>query len=185
MTAAKSKPAKEKNPLVLNAEVCRAGRHRLLGEIVKVTKSLLTVKWDTGTTQLFGRRGQAFYGHAGDDGEAITLSSSGKPLDDVWGGDNDVRITIATEGAKFRITQGLAERAKAAVERAAKQAEIEADPAFQKRQADLARYGELLKQVSGHVQSSWNKQENFRIELENISPDKIGALVQGIIQVLK
>ena len=43
---AKSKPklAKEKNPLVLGAEVCRTGKRRVLGKIVKVTNSLLTVQ---------------------------------------------------------------------------------------------------------------------------------------------
>jgi hypothetical protein len=133
----KSKPVKEENPLVLDAEVCRTGRRRVLGKIVKVTKTLLTVKWVTGSTELFGRSGQAFYGRAGSDGEAVKYSPGGKPLEDLWSSEDDARITIATEGTKFRIAQGLANEAKAAEERAQKQATIESSPAYKKRQADI------------------------------------------------
>jgi hypothetical protein len=181
MIAAKSKlkPTKEKNPLVLGAEVCRTGKRRVLGKIVKVTKTLLTVKWVTGSTELFGRSGQAFYGRAGSDGEAVKYSVTGKPLEDLWGSEDDARITIATEGAKFRIAQGLANEAKAAEERAQKQAEIEADPAYQKRQADLARYAELLKGI-GIVENSWGDSANFRVELDPIKPEQMDRLVAAL-----
>lgn len=181
MSAAKSKAkrAKENNPLVLNAEVYRTGMFPALGKIVRVTKSLLTVKWDTGTTELYGRRGQAFHGRVDSNGEAITFSPSGNPLDDIWGGEDDVSIAIATEGAKNRIAEERATKAKAKQERAAKQAEIEADPTYQKRQADLALYSDALKGI-GHVESSWGDAANFRIELDPIKPEEMPAVVEAI-----
>jgi hypothetical protein len=179
---AKSKPTKEKSPLVLNAEVCRTGRRRVLGKIVKVTKSLLTVKWDTGSTELYGRSGQAFYGRAGSDGEAVKSSLSGKPLEDLWGGEDDVRITIPTEGARKRIAQGLENEAKEAEQRAATRAKIESDPAYQKRQTDLERYTEALRGF-GHVENGWNDQSHFRIELDGIRPEEMDAMVEAVRSV--
>jgi hypothetical protein len=180
---AKSKPkTNEKNPRVLGAEVCRTGKRRVLGKIVKVTKSLLTVQWDTGSRELYGRRGQAFYGHAGSDGEAITSSPSGKLLEDLWGGEDDVRITIPTEGARKRITQGLENEAKVAEQRAAAQAKIESDPAYQMRQGDLERYTEALRGL-GHVENGWNDHSHFRIELDGITPAEMDAMVEAICSV--
>jgi hypothetical protein len=183
----KSKPAKEPkptNPFVLGAEVCRTGKRRVLGKIVKVTKSLLTVQWDTGSRELYGRSGQAFYGQVGEDGEAVKYSPSGKLLEDLWGGEDDVRITIPTESAKKRISQGLENEAKLARERTAAQAKIELDPAYQQRQADLEKYNALLKGL-GHCENGWNNQADFRIELDGIKPDEIEAAVAAIKSVLK
>ncbi len=178
----KPKPTKEKNPLVLGAEVCRTGKRRVLGKIVKVTKSLLTVQWNTGSRELYGRRGQAFYGHAGGDGEAITSGPSGKPLEDLWGDEDDVRITIPTEGARKRIAQGLENEAKVAEQRAAARAKIESDPTYQKRQTDLERYTEALRGF-GHVENGWNDRSHFRVELDGIRPEEMDAMVEAIRSV--
>jgi hypothetical protein len=177
------KPGKEKNPLVLGAEVCRTGKRRVLGKIVKVTKSLLTVQWDTGSREVYGRSGQAFYGQVGKDGEAVKYSPSGKPLEDLWGDEDDVRITIPNESARKRITQGLEEEAKLAGERAAAQAKIESDPAYQQRQADLARYGKLLEGI-GTLENSWANPKNFRIELFDIEPRHMDRLVTALREAL-
>jgi hypothetical protein len=59
-------------------------------------------------------------------------------------------------------------------------ARIEADPEYQKRQADLKKYSELLQQVSGSVEN----EKNYRIELENISPGSMDALVEAIRKTL-
>jgi hypothetical protein len=179
----KSKPAKEKNPLVLGAEVCRTGKRRVLGKIVKITKSLLTVQWDTGSREVYGRSGQAFFGQVGKDGEAVKNSLSGKPLEDLWGGEDDVRITIPTESAKKRITQGLEDEARLAGERSAAQAKIESDPAFQQRQADLSRYGKLLEGI-GTLENSWANSENFRIEIFDIEPKHMERLVAALRESL-
>ena len=60
----------------------------------------------------------------------------------------------------------------------------EADPEFQKRKTDLKKYSELLHGISGQVENSWDKQTNFRVELENISPEKIDRLIQAIVGAL-
>jgi hypothetical protein len=75
---------------------------------VKITKSLLTVKWEDGSTELFGRAGQEFYGNADESGEAL------KPRGDkqIWGTDEDSHLTIPTEHAK----QSLAEKRKKSAE---------------------------------------------------------------------
>lgn len=177
------KRAKEKNALVLGAEVCRTGKRRVLGKIVKVTKSLLTVQWDTGSREVYGRRGQAFFGRVGKDGEAVKYSLSGKPLEDLWGGEDDVRITIPTESAKKRITQGLENEAKLAGERSAAQAKIESDPAYQQRQWDLARYGKLLEGI-GALENSWANAKNFRVELFDIEPRHMDRLVTALREAL-
>jgi hypothetical protein len=177
------KPANERNPLVLGAEVCRTGKRRVLGKIVKVTKSLLTVQWDTGNREVYGRSGQAFFGQVGKDGEAVKHSLSGKPLEDLWGDEDDVRITIPTESAKKRITQGLEGEAKLAGERAAAHAKIESDPTYQKRQAELTQYGKLLEGI-GTLENSWANAENFRIELFDIEPKHMDRLVTALREVL-
>jgi hypothetical protein len=73
--------------------------------------------------------------------------------------------------------------AKVRAQRQAEQAAREADPVYEKRQADLKRYAELLQSVSGSVDNSWSNQTNFRIELENIPPDKIEDLIAAIRKV--
>jgi hypothetical protein len=140
MTTAKpkaAKPEKEKNLLVLGAEVYRTGMHPALGRIVKVTKTLVKVEWDSGSTEHYGRRGQSFHGRISEQGEAIVYTLSGKPIENVWGSEEDTSIAIATDGARQRIAEERAKKESAKEERARKQAEIEADPAFQKRQTDF------------------------------------------------
>ncbi len=180
-----AKKTKPENPLKLGASVALfrpgSGVERL-GQIVKITKSLLTIKWEDGSKEFFGRAGQEFYGDVDASGEAI------KPRRDsqqVWGSDEDSHLVTTTDS----IRQTLAEkRQKGAENRAARQAEQaqkEADPVYQKRQADLKRYAELLKAVSGSVDNSWSNQTNFRIELENISPDQMEDLIAAIRKVRK
>jgi len=60
-----TKKTKSENPFKLGAAVALfrpgSGVERL-GQVVKITKSLLTVKWEDGSTELFGKSGQEFYG---------------------------------------------------------------------------------------------------------------------------
>jgi hypothetical protein len=62
-------------------------------------------------------------------------------------------------------------------------ARIEADPEYQKRQADLKRFGEMLQAVGGTVENSWSQETNFRIELENIPPEQMEDLIAAIRKV--
>jgi hypothetical protein len=175
----KSKPAKETNPFVLGAEVYRTGMPLALGKIVKVTKTLLTVQWDTGMQALYGRHGEGFHGRPDADGEAITFTKSGKKLEDVWGSKDEPEIGIPTEGIRQRIAEERARKNAAKEERARQQAAIEADPAYVKRQADLAKYAELLKGI-GHVENGWNNQSDFRIEIDGIKPEQMERLVAAL-----
>ncbi len=184
MTAAKKtqKKPKQENPLVLNAEVIGGSiLHRRLGRIVKVSKSLLTVEWASGTKTLYGRRGQGFHGRVDEHGEAIT-TRHGQPIEDVW--DNEDTLDIATESTKARINEEIAKKEKQKQERAAQQAAIEAAPAYIARSTSLKNYAELLRPVSGNVENSWNKDVNYRIELENISPDRMDDLIRAIVEAL-
>lgn len=179
------KNLKEDNPLVLNAEVGGGNwTHRKIGRIVKVTKSLLTIRWDDGMTEYFGRQGQAFHGRIDEDGEAIRFTSFGKPIENIWGGEDDPGISVATESAKAQITEKDAEKAQLKQRRAAKQSEIAANPAYQKRQADLQRYNNLLRPY-GNVEIGWNNSSDFRIELDGIKPDKMEKLTAAIQAALK
>ena len=179
-----AKKTKPESPFKLGAAVALfrpgSGVERL-GQIVKITKSLLTVVWEDGSTELFGRAGQEFYGNADESGEAI------KPRRDsqqVWGSDEDSHLVTTTDS----IRQTLAEkRQKGAENRAARQAEQaqkEADPVYQKRQADLNRHAEALQGI-GTVENSWSNQTNFRIELENIPPEQMEDLISAISKIRK
>jgi hypothetical protein len=175
----KTKPA---NPFKLGASVALfrpgSGVERL-GQIVTITKSLLTVIWEDASTELFGRAGQEFYGNADESGEAI------KPRGDkqIWGTDEDSHLTIATDSARQTLAEKRKKSAELRGEHQAEQARRESDPVYQKRQADLKRYTELLQSVSGHVENSWSNQTNFRIELENIPPDQMEDLIHAIRKV--
>src|SRR5882762_1268154 len=139
-----TKKTKAENPFKLGAAVAflpRTGTGKL-GQIVKITKSLLTVKWDDGSTELFGRAGQSFFGKVDESGEAI------KPRRDdqeVWGTDEDPHLTIATDSVRQTLAEKREKSAKLKAERQQDQARRESDPAFQKRQADLKRYAEVLR----------------------------------------
>src|SRR5260370_11685492 len=93
------KKSKEENPFLPGAAIALfrpgSGVERL-GQIVKITKSLLTVKWEDGSTELFGRAGQEFYGNADESGEAI------KPRGDkqLWVTDEDSHLTIPPQHPK-------------------------------------------------------------------------------------
>jgi len=180
------KKPKEENLLVLNAEVVGGNwRHRRLGRIIKVTKSLLTVQWESGTTECFGRQGQAFHGRPDAQGEAIKFTKSGKLIEDLWGGEEDPGIEIATESIKSRIAEEKAAKKKVDEEREAKRKAVEENPAYQQRQADLKRYSEMLSGLGANIENGWNDQNDFRIELDGIKPDKMEALVAAIQGVLK
>lgn len=188
MTATKKteKKPKEENPLVLNAEVVGGNwRHRKLGRIVKVTKSLLTVQWDGGTLEHFGRQGQAFLGRSDANGEAIKFNKSGRPIENLWGGEEDPGIEIATESIKARIAEEKAAKKKVDEEREAKRKAVEEDPAYQQRQADLKRYSEMLSGLGANIENGWNDQNDFRIELDGIKPDRMEKLVTAIQTALK
>jgi hypothetical protein len=178
------KKSKEENPFLLGAAVALfrpgSGVERL-GQIVKITKSLLTVKWEDGPTELFGESGQEFYGEVDESGEAI------KPRGDkqIWGTDEDSHLTIATDLVRQTLAEKRKKSAELRGERQAEQAQRESDPVYQKRQADLNRYAELLQGVSGSVDNSWSNQTNFRIELENIPPDQMEDLIAAIRKVRK
>jgi hypothetical protein len=184
MTTGK-KPKKE-NPLALNAEVIGGSiLHRRLGKIVRVTKTLLHVKWDSGVTECFGRQGQAFHGRPDAEGEAINFSKSGRPLENLWGGEDDPGISIATESAKAQIMEERAKKERLKQEREQQQEQIESDPAYIQRQADLKRYSEMLSGLGANIENGWNDQKDFRIELDGIKPDKMEKLVTVIQQALK
>ena len=176
------KKTKPENPFKLGASVALfrpgSGVERL-GQIVKITKSLLTLIWEDGSTELFGRAGQEFYGNADESGEAI------KPRGDkqIWGTDEDSHLVTATDSVRQTLAEKRQKGAKVREQRQAEQAAREADPVYQKRQADLRRYTELLQSVCGHVENSWSNQTNFRIELENIPPDQMEDLIHAIRKV--
>jgi hypothetical protein len=178
------KKSKEENPFLLGAAVALfrpgSGVERL-GQIVKITKSLLTVKWEDGPRELFGESGQEFYGEVDESGEAI------KPRGDkqIWGTDEDSHLTIATDLVRQTLAEKRKKSAELRGERQAEQAQRESDPVYQKRQADLNRYAELLQGVGGSVDNSWSNQTNFRIELENIPPDQMEDLIAAIRKVRK
>src|SRR5260370_16581029 len=71
-TMKSTKKTKQENPFKLGAAVALfrpgSGVERL-GQIVKITKSLLPVKWEDGSTELFGRADQEFYGNADESAE--------------------------------------------------------------------------------------------------------------------
>jgi hypothetical protein len=181
-----TKKTKQENALVLNTEVVGGDcRHRKLGRIVKVTKSLLTVQWDNSMTEYFGRQGEAFHGRIDENGEAIRFTSFGKPIDNLWGGEDDPGISVATVSAKAQIAEGRAEKANPKQDREAKQKAMEAGPAHQKRQADLKRYSEMLFGLGANIENGWNDQSDFRIELDGIKPDKMEKLVAAIQAVLR
>jgi len=100
-----------------------------------------------------------------------------------WGTDEDSHLTIPTEYSEQTLAEKRKKSAELRGERQAEQARRESDPAYQKRQADLKRYAELLQAVSGSVDNSWSNQMNFRIELENISPDQMEDLIAAIRKV--
>lgn len=130
-------------------------------------------------------KGQAFHGRTDGQGEAVKYTKSGQPIENLWGGEDDPDISIATEGAKQQILEERKKKEQQKQERAAMQAEIEADPAYQQRQADLKRYSEMLSGLGANVENSWNDQSNFRIELDGIKPEKMAALVTAIQGVLR
>jgi hypothetical protein len=179
-----AKKTKKENPLVLNAEV---GLHRpghglaKLGEIIGTSKSILTVKWETGDTEYFGRKGQSFYGKLNAFGEPVGSRQEDLQL---WGGEEDPHLIIPSSDSKRRLGEERKEKAKREADRKVALAAREADPEYQKRQTDLKKYSELLHGISGQVENSWDKQTNFRVELENISPEKIDRLIQAIVGAL-
>jgi len=139
------------------------------------------VKWEDGSTELFGKSGQEFYGEVDECGEPI------KPRDDrqIWGTDEDSHLVTATDSVRQTLAEKRQKGAKVRAQRQAEQAAREADPVYQKRQADLKRYAELLQAVSGSVDNSWSNQTNCRIELENIPPDQMEDLIAAIRKVRK
>jgi hypothetical protein len=180
------KKPKPENPLVLNAEVVGGNwRHRRLGRIVKVTKSLLTVQWDGGIEELFGRSGRPFHGRIDREGEAVKFTKSGQLVENLWGTEDEPGIEIATDSHKARIAEEKAAKKKSDEEREAKRKAVEEDPAYQQRQSDLKRYSEMLQGLGANVENSWNDQKDFRIELDGIKPDRMEKLVAAIREALK
>src|SRR5258708_13661219 len=182
----KMKPAqknKRESPVKLGAAVAlfRAGSGvERLGQIVKITKPLLTVIWEDGSTELFGRAGQEFYGNADESGEAI------KPRGDkqIWGTDEDSHLTIATDSVRQTLAEKRKTSAELRVERQAEQTLRQSDPVYQKRQADLNRHAEALERIIT-VENTWSSQTNFRIELENIPPEQMEDLISAISKIRK
>ncbi len=178
-----AKKTKPESPFKLGAAVALfrpgSGVERL-GQIVKITKSLLTVIWEDGAMELFGLAGQEFYGNADESGEAI------KPRGDkqIWGTDEDSHLTIATDSVRQTLAERRKKSAELRVERQAEQALRESDPVYQKRQAELNRYAEALQGI-GTVENSWSNQTNFRIELENIPPEQMEDLISAISKIRK
>ncbi len=179
-----TKKSKQENPFKLGAAVALyrpgSGVERL-GQIVKITKSLLAVRWEDGSTEFFGRTGQAFYGDVDQTGEAIKPRRDDKQI---WGTEEDSHLTIPTESSKQTLADKRRKSVELRAERQTEQERRESDPTYQKRQTDLKRYAELLQAVSGSVENSWSNQTNFRIELENISPEKMDKLLQAILGAL-
>jgi hypothetical protein len=188
-----AKKTKKENPLILNAEVglFKPG-HGLtkLGKIIKVGKSILTVQWDTGETEYFGTSGQAFYGDVDESGNVKPSGVRPYTFEDkdrsrqIWGTDEDAHISVLGEYSKKKLAEEQKEKAKREADRKTALAAKEADPEYQKRQADLKKYSELLHGISGQVEASWDKQTNFRIELENIPSEKMDRLIQAIVNAL-
>ena len=181
------KPAKKhkpESPFKLGAAVALfrpgSGVERL-GQIVKITQSLLTVKWEDGFTEFFGRAGQAFYGDVDESGEAIKPRRDDKQM---WGTEEDSHLIIPTESAKYSLAEKREKSAKLRAERQEEQALRESDPVYQKRQADLNRYAEALHGI-GTVENSWSNQANFRIELENIPPEQMEDLISAMSKIRK
>src|SRR5229473_2053201 len=120
-----AKKTKSENPFKLGAAVAlfRAGSGvERLGQIVKITKSLLTVIWEDGSTELFGRAGQEFYGNADESGEAI------KPRGDkqIWGTDEDSHLVTATDSVRQTLAEKRQKGAKVRAQRQTEQAAREA-----------------------------------------------------------
>lgn len=173
---------KVENPFKLGAAVALLPRTGLgkTGQILKLSRSLLKVKWDDGQIEYFGRAGQPFYGKVDKAGEAIRETPSGKPIENLWGTDEDPHLTIATDSIRQTLAEKRKKSEKLKAERHQEQVRRESDPAYQKRQADLKRYAELLQATSGSVENSWNDHNNFRIELENIPPEQMDELITAI-----
>lgn len=74
---------------------------------------------------------------------------------------------------------------KCEADRKAEAARREADPLYQKRQTDLARYAKLLSDFGVKIENDWNNQEDFRIELDGIKSEKMEALIEAIRKVLR
>jgi hypothetical protein len=100
----------------------------------------------------------------------------------IWGTDEDPHISVPGEHSRKKLAEEKKEKAKLEADRKTALAAKEADPEYQKRQADLKKYSELLHGISGQVENSWDKQTNFRIELENISPEKMDSSHAGYRQ---
>src|SRR5260221_3424446 len=167
-----AKKTKPESPFKLGAAVAlfRPGSGvEKLGQIVKITQSLLTGKLGDGFTEFFGRAGQAFYGDVDESGEAIKPRRDDKQM---WGTEEDSHLIIPTESAKLR------------AERQEEQVRQESDPVYQKRQADLNRYAEALHGI-GTVENSWSNQANFRIELENIPLAQMEDLISAVSKIRK
>ena len=147
---------------------------------MKITKSLLTVIWEDGSTELFGRDGQEFYGNADESGEAIKLRGDKQ----IWRTDEDSHLTITTDSVRQTLAEKRKKSAELRVERQAEQALRESHPVYQKRQADLNRYAEALQGI-GTVENSWSNQTNCRIELENIPPEQMEDLISAISKIRK
>jgi hypothetical protein len=178
-----TKKAKQENPFVLNAEVglYKPGHGTTqLGKIIEVGKYLLTVKWQDNSTEQFGKRGKSFYGKVDAAGELVPPKN-----DPMWGGDEDPHLTIASDEVKQAIAAKRADKEKRDQERKTERERIEADPAYQKRQADLNRYSEMLSGFGVNIENGWNDQADFRIELDGIKPDRMEKLVLAIREALK
>lgn len=177
------KKAKSENPFALNAEVglYKPG-HGLtkLGRIVKASKTLLTVEWESGETEYFGKAGQGFYGTVLESGEGKTARSG-----ESWGTEEDPHLMIPSTEAKQRLAEEREEKAKREADRKAAVAARDADPAYQQRQADLKRYSEMLSGLGANIENGWNDQNDFRIELDGIKPDRMEKLVAAIQEALK
>src|SRR5713101_9478879 len=126
------KKSKQENPFLLGAAVAFLPRTGIgkLGQIVKISKSLLKVKWDDGTTELFGRAGQPFYGKVDESGEAIRATASGKPIEDLWGTEDGPHLTLATDTVKQTLAEKRKKGEELRAQRQAERARIEADPAY-------------------------------------------------------
>jgi hypothetical protein len=182
----RKKKTKKENPFVLGAEVglFKPG-HGLtaLGRIIRISQSLVTVKWDTNMVDSYGLKGQSFHGRVTNDGEANLFSLSGKRLENLWGGDDDPHLFIPSEEAKQRLAEKRKEKEQREADRKAETVARESDPAYQKHQSDLKRFSALLQEVSGSVDTSWNNRETFRIELENIPGEQMEELIAAIRKV--
>ena len=104
-----AKKTKQENPFKLSAAVAlfrpSSGVERL-GQIVKITKSLLTVKWEDGPTELFGKSGQEFYGEVDESGEPIKSRGDRQ----IWGTDEDSYLVTATDWVRQTLAEKRARR---------------------------------------------------------------------------